>query len=315
MEALKKIIPLALCGALALAPKLFANPLELKFFPELPLYRSTIADSNILKTEVSIPNGLEKEALNQPIKDLIPYTSLSKEIAILSFGIKNEKIPGIIPTEKVAEANIRSIIEKTEISDEIFLTSLILNGGLKFSENKKPEYDARVELFLGSPVIDEYFSDGNKSFLSVGMDYKGSLDLEGITEKSISSLFRIFNPESRNFFGDFYIVAKSPYSDQFVIVKTGFENLFGDGKSDFDLSATFELPSLISLIKESKDAKIIPYVSAGLKIPLESLTVKESGELGIKITGKSKKSIIGYLKGEYEQGKGGSYCTGLRLDL
>ena len=320
MKSLKKILSLALCGVAltTLPPNIKAEPLfNFSFFPEMPIYRSTIADPDTMKTEIKVPKGLEEESLNLPLKELIPYTTLSKEIAVLSLGIKAKGIPKIVPREVIMDAISRSEFEKTTISDELFSTSLIASGKLQFPNNKDAIYNARAELFAGFPILDDYLSDGNKLILSAGVDSKGSLNLESIANKSVSSLLKSFNQGSYSFFEDVYLVIKSPFNSQFVILKGGFDNLFGNSKEDinFNISATVEFPSPTFWIKELKDSKIFPYVSMALKMPIDSSLCKKIGEVGIKIAGKSEKSLHGYMRAELEDSKEILYFSGLRFDL
>jgi hypothetical protein len=317
MKFLKKLTPLILSGALALSGRaISAQQISLSLFPEVPLYRSALTESNSLNTEINLPGGLEKEVSNKRLNEMLPYTSLAKEIPLFTLEVPTKKIPKIIPYEKRGEAKIRSLIEKTEISDKIVSATLVASGRLKFPD-KKPEYTGRAELFIGSPMMDDYLSDGNKFFLTTGINCDGSLNLEGIANRKISSLYKIFEGESYNFFGDAYIIAKSPYSNQMTVLKVGFDNLFGNTKesANFNLSATIELPSMISWIKELKNSKVIPYFSVGINQPLDSSPGKKTAEFGIKATGNSKKAIIGYINGSLEDEKGGSYSSGFRLEL
>jgi hypothetical protein len=316
MKISKKILPLALCGALTFAPKLIADSWYLNFFPEIPVNRSAIGDLDISKTELNLPQGLEKEIWNKPIKEFIPYLSLSKELPLLSLDITNSKIPEFIPEEKISDAKIRSSERKIFLSDKIFSASLIANGGLKFPKDQTPEYSAKAELFLNSPMIDDYLSDGNKLLFSTGVNCKGGLRLSGIEEKTIYQLPKAFSLDYYNFFGDIYVVGKSPYSDQFAILKIGLDVPQKNFKeTNFNFSETFEFPSLISWIEEFKNSKILPYFSTGIKKPFNSSQTKEFAELGIKITGDSKKCIITYVRGDLEKDKNGTYSTGLRLDF
>ena len=194
MKFLKKLVPFILQGALTLSNvKINAEPLSINFFPEMPVHRSTLTNSDILKTEINLPLGLEKGVLDRPISELLPYTSLSGELSLLSLEIESNGIPKIVPQERIFDANLRSLHEKNPISDKIFSASLIASGRLKFFNNKNPEYKARAELFLGSPIIDDYLSDGNKLFLTAGVNFDGSLNLEGRIDKPISSFYEIFN--------------------------------------------------------------------------------------------------------------------------
>jgi len=253
MKFLRKFIPLALCGALAFAPKLvYAESWNLNLFPEMPIYRAVLTDSGALKTGISIPLGLEKEVANKPLKELLPYTSLSKEIPVLCLDIKSNKVPDFIPLEKRIEARSRNVNERIDLSDKIFSASLIASGKLNFQGDKTSKYTARAELVFGSPMIDDYLSDGNRLFFAAGANWDGSLNFRGIENRSLSSLLGAFNPESYNLFGSMYIAVKSPYSNQVVLFKAGFNNLFRQNKdsANLRLDTAFELPPIVSRTSE-----------------------------------------------------------------
>ena len=294
-----------------------AESFSINFFPEMPIYRSVMGDSDILKTELNLPGGLEKEILDKPLKELLPYLSLSKEIPIIGLDIKTETVPDFIPLEKRAEVDSDALDKRIYPSDKLLSASLIGSGGLKFPSNKNPEYTARAELFLDSPITDDYLSDGNKLFLAAGINSEGSLNFQEIENKTIYSLSQSFNEKAINFFGGIYIVVKSPYSNQTLIVKSGLDNLWDSRKKgiNFNLSALFEFPPITYWEESLRNAKIIPYLSAGIKTLLDSQWDQEFGEIGIKLTGDSGKSIIGYIHSELESGKGISYSSGLKFDL
>jgi len=316
MKFLKKA-PFLLCAALAFLPIRIKAESNISLFPEMPIYRTILTDSNALNTGISVPRGLEKEVANKPLKELLPYTSLSKEIPILSLDIKSKKVPDFIPLEKRIEVRSRNVKEGINLSDKIFSASLITSGKLNFREDKISKYTARTELVFGSPMIDDYLSDGNRLFFATGANFEGSLNLNGIENRSLSSLLGAFNPESHNFFGNMYISVKSPYSSQVVLFKAGFDNLFGNNKdpANLNLYTAFELPPIVSSANELKNSKIIPYISAGIEYSLGSFKNKASGELGIKVTGDSKKAILGYIHAELEIDKGASFYSGLKFDL
>ena len=319
MKKRNTLASIAMGVALALpSVSLNAEPyLNLGFFPEVPLYSSVLGDSDELNTGIRIPQGSEKEMLDKPIKELLPYISLSKEIPVLSLDIRSNTVPDFIPLEKRAEVRSNALETGIYPSDKLFSASLIASGRLKFPENKKPEYVGRLELFVGSPMIDDFLSDGNKLLLNAGVNSNGSLNFQEAGNKSVYSLLEAFNEESRNFFGEVYVVVKSPYSDQTAIVKCGLDNLFDSQKkiANFNLSTALELPPIFPDQGILGISKIIPYISAGIKMPLDSQWDKEFGEIGLKLTGPSKKAIMGYLHTELETNKGFSTSSGLKFDL
>ncbi len=319
MKKRNVLASIAMGVALALpSVSLNAEPyLNLGFFPEVPLYSSVLGDSDELNTGISVSQGSEKEMLDKPIKELLPYISLSKEIPILSLDIRSNTIPDFISLEKRAEVRSNALETGIYPSDKIFSSSIIASGRLKFPEGKDPEYTGRLELFAGSPMIDDFLSDGNKLLLNAGVNSNGYLNFQEAGNKSIYSLSDVFNEESRNFFGEVYIVVKSPYSNQMVIVKSGLDNLFDSLKktANFNLSTALEFPLIFSDKGLLGISKISPYISAGIKMALDSRWDSEFGEAGIKISGPSGKAILGYLHTELETGKGFYTSSGLKFDL
>ena len=316
MTLAKKLMPLALCSALALAPfKAHAQPISIELFPEMPVYRSIMADSDIIKTELNLP-GMENP-FDKSIGELAPYVSLGKEIPLFSINLKSKKRLRIIPSEVAVDVESRSFREGKELSDKVLSALLVAGGSLRFPKDENPRYTAKAEVFLRSPMIDDYLSDGNKLILVTGFRGEGSVITRDFKERQIKSIGDAFPMESHSFSQDMYIVAKSPYSDQFLIIRGGVDNLFGNTPetSNVNLSTAWEFPPLISWIKMFKDFKILPYVSLGIKLPLDSSATKASGELGAKLTGKSKKSVMTYLRADYNSLQGMEYSAGLKLDL
>jgi len=314
----KRLAPLALCSVLTfLSPNSHAESLNINLFPEMPVYRSAMADSDVFKTEINLPFGLEQNLLDKSIKELAPYVSLGKEIPLVSVNIKSKKSLKIIPPEVIADSESRAFREGKKLSDKVLSASLVAGGLLRFPKDENPRYTVKAELFLDSPMIDDYLSDGNKLLFVAGVKGEGSVKTQNIEGISIKSLPEAFSMNYHSFSGDIYIVAKSPYSDQFLIIRGGVDNLFGNTPetSNVNLSTVWEFPPLISWIKMFKDFKILPYVSLGIKLPLDSSATKASGELGAKLTGESKKSAMIYVKADYNSLEGMKYSTGLKLDL
>ncbi len=317
---IKRLLPaLALSAALLFPQKADAegSRLGISLFPEMPVYRSAMADSDVIKTEINLPFGLEQNVLDSSVKELAPYISLGKEIPLVSLDIKSKKRLRIIPSEVAEYTESTAFLEGRKLSDKVLSASLVVGGLLRFPKDENPRYTAKAELFLRFPMVDDYLSDGNKLILVAGAKRNGTIKMRDIEETSIRSLPDAFSIDSYSFFGDIYIVAKSPYSDQFLIVRGGMDNLGGNTSetSNVNLSAVFEFPSIISWIKMFKDFKINPYVSLGIKLPLDSSATKASGELGAKLTGESKKSAMIYVKADYNSLESMKYSTGLKLDL
>jgi hypothetical protein len=313
MGLIKKLAPLILGTALTFLPsKLPADSLEINIFPQMPVYRSTIVDSDISKTEINLPEGLEQKILTSSFADILPYISLSKEIPILSLDLKTDNILEMIPADVASYQRVRASAEGRKLSDKMFSALLVATGSLNFPDNKDPRYTAKGELFLNSPMIDDYLSDGNKLFLVTGVNANGSVKLDNLANENILSVPKMFSLDSYSFSEDLYIVAKSPYSNQYVLLKAGLDNLFGntEEKSSVNLSGVIEFPPLLSWVQMLKDFRALPYVSLGVKMPLDHSPVSISGELGLKLTGKSEKSII-----IYERTDESTYSVGLKSDL
>ncbi len=317
MKFPRVLVPLALCTALAVNPFRANSEVNINLFPEMPVYRSVMADSDIIKTEFNIPAGLEQNVLDTSVKELAPYFSLGKEIPLVSLDIKSKKPMRIIPSEVRIYQESKAFAEGRTLSDKALSASLVAGGLLRFPEGENPRYTAKAELFLGSPMIDDYLSDGNKLLLVTGFKGEGSVRTENIGETRIKSLKEIFPMDSYSFSGDLYIVAKSPYSDQYIIFRGGMDNLFGNTleKPNVNLSMVFEFPSIVSWMKTFKDFKILPYVSLGIRLPVDSSDSNASGELGAKLTGKSKKSAMIYGRADYNSLEGMKFSSGLKLDL
>jgi len=313
----KVIAALGIATALSMPIIAGADSLSVSLFPEMPVYRSVMADPNIPKTEITPPIGLEKEILDKPFREIAPYISLAKEVPLLSFDIKTDKPWSIIPPEIVLDSQTRASRGGRTLSDKIFSASLVTSGSLRFPKDGNPEYTVRAELFAGSPVVDDYLSDGNKLLLVTGFNGKGSVTLGNITDKRASSISEMFSFDSYSFSEDVYIVAKSPYSNQYILLRGGIDNLFGNIKEtpNVNLSLAIEFPPLFSWIEIFKDFRILPYVSAGVKLPFGSSATDASAELGAKLTGKSGKSLMIYGRADYNSLEGAKYSTGLKLDL
>lgn len=314
---LKTFTKVALATALSLIPlKTKAESWNLNLFPEIPVYRSVISDPEILKTEINLPKGLEKEVLDKSFKELAPYISLSKELPLISFNIKNRYLPSRIPKEIVENSEERAIRERIFLSDDIFSALLVAGGRLKFPKDEAPKYTAKTELFLSSPMIDDYFSDGNKLIAVAGIKNEGSVNTNGLEDASIRSLPNFFVENTYSYLGDLYIVAKSPYSRQYVLLRIGAENIGGTTtkKQTLNVSTVLELPSLTCLSKELENFKILPYISLSAKDPLGDSNRKFSAEVGAKLTGASNKSMMLYWKADYSSEKN-EYFTGLKLEL
>ncbi len=313
---LRRLAPLVLCTALLASPKISAEqPLDISLFPEIPFQRSVMVDSDIPKTGINAPLDLNGRILDESFSSILPYASLSKELPILSVDI-NAKPDGFIPNEIIFNAEAKASIERKKLSETALSALIIAGGSLNFPKDENPRYDSRLELFLNSPMIDDYLSDGNKLFLVAGLNGKGSLKLENIASRNISSFLEMISPDSYSFFGDIYIVAKSPYSDQFFILRGGI-NLPGDAKekSNAYISTTWEFPSLTFWMNSFSNLKMLPYASLGAKLSIDGLDSSASAQLGMKLTGDSKKSIIAYVQADYITNKEMSYSSGLKLDF
>ncbi len=317
MRLRKALIIPALCSALLLGSLKQANAdsnLHIGLFPEQPVYRTIMADPDILRTEIQVPQGLEKELLEKPVKKLLPYISLSKTLPLASLDISSRRLLSAIPKTAV-EAN-------TEPSDKILSALIVAGGQLNFPQNLGSEidYKTKLELFLNSPMIDTCLSEGNRLYLIGGFNTQGSIETRGLENKSLSEIPENFNQENYSFSADAYIVPKSPYSDQFLIFRVGVDNLFSNisEKPNVNISTTWEFPPLFHFFKMFENFKLSPYTSLHIQIPTGSENEKPItaiGQLGIKASGESDRAVFLYTQANYNAQKPWSFYTGLKLDL
>jgi len=324
MRLKKALLIPALCSALFLgSPKQVESESNLNFnlFPEQPIYRTLMADSDILKTQIEVQQGLEKGLLKKPIKDILPYTSLAKTLPLISVDINSKKLLPFISKDVTGHAKIEAFKQGRTLSDKVFSASLIASGQLNFPQNQENDidYKTRLELFLNSPMIDDYLSDGNKLYIVGGFTGKGSINSKNLSDKNLSQIFDSFI-DTYSFSADAYIIPKSPYSDQFLIIRGGVDNLFGNTseKTNINLSTTWEFPSLLVQSKMFKNFKISPYISTHIKIPIDSESCsKLLGQLGMKAEGESRRSLILYTQADYneEAEEPWVFSSGLKIDL
>ncbi len=324
----KRLAPLVLCAALFFPPR--ANA-DINLFPPNPIEDILMTDSDEYKTKIIFPENLDEDILQKPLKEVwqeySPYISISKTLPLFSLDwrIKNSEDFKIFvqhaPTDGI-KREIKRIHEGKDITDKILSLSFIGSGLLDFPEIKGNDseesngnfmqYKGKLEAFLTSPMINEYFSDGNRLYFTGGLETRGLIDSNKV--ESISSLAN-FPPTDYRFFGDVYIVAKSPWSEQFVIIRTGLDNLLNNDKKDFHFSTTFEFPSIFYQKRGFENFKLSPYLSLYARLPLTSGQVNTAaGEVGLKLSGETDKAIVLYAKGELNNG----FCTfssGLKLNL
>lgn len=310
-----KFLPLLLlCGRLFLGSLEEANTesnLHLGLFPELPIYRTIMADPDILKTQIKVPQGLEKELLEKPIGELFPYVSLAKTLPLASLDISSRRLFSAIP---------KTAVDKNgKLSDKILSASLIASGQLNFPQNQENniDYKTRLELFLNSPMIDTCVSEGNKLYFVGGFTGKGSVNSEELLNKNLAETLDSFI-DAYSFSGDMYIVPKSPYSDQYLILRVGVDNIAGNisEKPNVHISTTWEFPPLFHWFKIFENFKLSPYASMHVQVPTDSeKPTTGSGQLGIKASGESKKALFLYTQADYNEQESWNFYTGLKLNF
>ncbi len=311
---LKSLLIPVLCGALFLGSQKQAHAesnLHLGLFPEQPLYQTIMVDPDVFRTEIQVPRGLEQEILKNPIEEILPYISISKTLPLASLDISNRALLSAMP--KTAED------ENGELSDRIISASLVASGQLNFPQNQENDidYKARLELFLNSPMIDTCLSEGNKLYIVGGLTGQGSTRLDELSNKTLSQIPESFIDEY-SFSADLYIVPKSPYSDQFLILRIGLDNIAGNTSEELNvnISTTWEFPSLFYGMELFENFKLSPYVSTYVKIPTDDeKPTTLSGQFGIKISGESDKDLFLYAQANSNEQEPWNFYVGLKLNF
>lgn len=304
---------LALCWALLLnSPKEInaESDLHIGLFPEQPIYKTIMADPDISKTEIKVSQGLEKEILGKPTGKILPYISLAKTLPLASLDISNKRLLSSMP---------KTAIGNGELSDKVISTSLVATGELTFPQNQENDidYKTRLELFLNSPMVDTCLSDGNRFYIVGGFSGQGSTKSNELPNKTLSQIAKSFI-DTYSFSGDVYIVPKSPYSDQYLILRVGMDNLFGNvsEKPNVHISTTWEFPPLFHWLKIFENFKFSPYVSTHVQLPTDSeKSTTALGQIGIKASGESKKSLFLYTQANYNGPEPWTFYSGLKAKL
>ncbi len=283
---------------------------DIELFPEQPIYRTIMVDPDIPRTEIKVPQGLEKELLEKPIGELLPYVSLGKTLPLISLDISAQKYPRIIPIKRIEDEELKAFAKGQTLSKKIISTSLVASGQLNFPQNQENDihYKTKLELFFNSPMIDDYLSNGNKFYLVAGLTGQGSTKSNTLPNKTLSQIAESFI-DNYSFSADAYIVPKSPYSDQYLILRVGVDNLFGNvsEKPNVHISTTWEFPPLFHFS---------PYVSIHIQMPTDSeKPITVSGQGGIKASAKSKKALFLYAQADYNEQNPWKFHTGLKLEL
>jgi len=213
----------------------------------------------------------------------------------------------------------KTAIGDGELSDKVISTSLVATGKLTFPKNEENDifYKTRLELFLNSPMVDTCLSDGNRFYIVGGFSGQGSTKSNELSNKTLSQITESFI-DTYSFSGDVYIVPKSPYSDQYLILRAGIDNLFGNvsEKPNVHLSTTWEFPSLFHWLKTIENFKLSPYASMHIKLPTDSeKPTTASGQLGIKVSGESKKALFLYTQANYNGPELWTFYTGLKAEF
>lgn len=276
-----------------------AENIKFNLFPEKPIQRTIMPDPDIPRTQLQFSNQDLENILNQTPKQLLPHTSLATTFPLISTELNTNEVPEFVPNEVKKEVISDALREREAISDNLLSVSLIPSAYLDFSniDENQLNYKARLETFINSGVVDEYLNRGNRLYLVGGYQGKGSINLEELSNKELSSIpsYLKNNTENHGFFGDIYIVPKSPYSEQFLILRAGMDNLVSK-EPNFHASTTFEFPPLFHRIDSLENFDISPYVSLYITSDRNEPTI---GEIGLKLSGESDKQIFGYARAEY----------------
>jgi len=311
---LKNLLIPVLCGALFLGSQKQAHAepnLHLGLFPEQPLYKTIMVDPDVFRTEIQVPRGLEQEILQNPIKEILPYISVSKTLPLASLEISNRSLLSAMP--KTAED------ENGELSDRIISASLVASGQLNFPQNQATEidYQTKLELFLSSPMINTCLSEGDRVYIVAGLTGQGSTNLNELSNKTLSQIPESFIDEY-SFSGDLYIVPKSPYSEQYLILRIGVDNIAGNTPEtpNVNISTTWEFPPLFYGLDMLENFKLLPYASMYFKIPTDNQKPTEiSGQLGLKVSGESEKGLFLYTQVNYREQEPWNFYVGLKTEF
>lgn len=311
---LKKLIPaLGLCAALfSFSPKANAET-NINLFPNQPFSTITMTDPDIYQTKIKFPETFFSK---KSLPEIASYISIAKTLPLVSldFGFGAKKLILSLPSERREASKLEAMSQGKSLSDKTLSLSLIGNSLLETSKTGRDiDYKLKLELFARSPIIDDYLSDGNKLYIVGGYSNEGLIK---INDRSLSNID--FSPTKNSFSVDAYVVPKSPYSNQYIILRVGADNLFNNtGESaNMHFSASFEFPSLLDYFKIFKNFKLSPYASLYGKIPFrKELDSEACGEVGIKAWGESERAIVLYGKAHYKENKDITYSAGLKLDL
>lgn len=314
---MNKIVSLiGLIGGLLLnSQQIKAEPLELTLFPDQPVYRTVMADPDIPKTEIKIPYQNLGKISGESVEDLSQYASLSKAAPLFTLDIPGKGITALIP--KVIVNNNQ---KKQGLSDKILSLTGVASGQINFPRNQSGiNYSLNAELFLDSPILDDYFSDGNKLFIVGGFNESGNINPENFIKENLQQMLNSFSPQlNRHGFSiDAYLVPHSPYSSQYVILRAGLGNMFNNNSesANIHLSSTWELPPVLYSVN-SENFRVSPYLSSYFEAPLNNLTETAfMGQAGLEIIGKSNRKIIAYIEADTKKGKPWKISSGLKTDF
>jgi len=288
-----KIAILTLCGGLLLGLPKKANADNnsvfpyFNLFPHEPLYRLTMVDPDLPQTEITFKEGS------------LQNLSLGGTLPLFSTGIANKNI-SIITKKNRLEDELQVEKEGRTLSDRVIDATLMVSGLVKFPVNQQTReetyYKMMAELFIGSPMMDDHLSDGNRLYLVGGGVVEGSAKLDkSLFDKGLSPIIKDSN---YSFFADAYMVIKSPWSNQFLIGRAGVNNLFGNTpeKPNVHFSGTLELPSILSWSKMFENFKISPYLSLYTEIPTDNPEhPRFLAEIGAKLSGEvPDRAVTGY---------------------
>lgn len=306
---MKRILSSLLLSGLILAhPRQAYSDIGIKLFPNDPVERTILADPQEYKTELKIPIEETKNLMETPIKNLYKEFSVGEELPLFSLDLKSKKILYAMPKTTDGKK-----ISGQELSDKL-ISATVVGGGKIFSSNEEIDYSARLELFLNSPMIDDCISDGNSIYLVGGIEGRGH-DFKKIGKKDLVETAQSITGDY-SFSADIYIVPKSLWSDQFLILRVGAKDIGGSNpnKPNFNFSTTFEFPSLLGY-KKLKNFKLSPYVSLYAEVPTKERDAKVLGQLGIKLAGESNKSLFVYTEAQHTANNPMNFSSGIKINF
>lgn len=291
---------------------LFGVNAEIDIFPRF-LTRIAMPDPGLAYTELKIPDyGFSR--LEASVGGLLPNIYLGKTLPLLKIGIPGG-VPETVPPEVLVESILRGPLPKNFLEFNLIGSILV-----DFPRGEEVHYEIRSELFINSPIIDATLNCGeSRLYLVGGFSGEGSCKPNELnTDENFGNLFSELI-QYYGIFTDLYIVANNYWSDQWLILRGGIENLgkelglpVPEGGPNTYFSATFELPSILP----RSWLKLAPCFSVYVEIPVnDAAYTLFAGQLGFLLKGReTDKGFFIYARAEYDT-KSWKGLAGVKMEL